>query len=62
MIQRRVGGLDSVKPRRMRWKLSRRGMGSNETVLMHTVSKNHLDLERDWDEAMAKLSKVYEHS
>ncbi len=46
----------------MRWKLSRRGMGSNETVLMHTVSKNHLDLERDWDEAMAKLSKVYEHS
>ena len=38
------------------------GRLSRRTVKFIRWLKNHLDLERDWDEAMAKLSKVYEHS
>ncbi len=38
------------------------GRLSQRTVKFIRWLKNHLDLERDWDEAMAKLSKVYEHS
>lgn len=35
---------------------------TQRTVKFIRWLKNHLDLERDWDEAMAKLSRIYQHS
>ena len=35
---------------------------TQRTVKFIRWLKNHLDLERDWDAAMAKLSQIYQHS
>jgi len=35
---------------------------TQRTVKFIRWLKNHLDLDRDWDEAMAKLSRIYQHS